>query len=69
MIFTPARKAEVGEHDENVTFAVVANEVGPELAERLRETTLQVYAWAEQVTRERGVLLFSEKANEFFRTA
>ena len=60
-IFTPARKAELGEHDENVTFAVVAHEVGPELAERLRETTLQVYAWAEQVTRERGVLLADTK--------
>ena len=60
-IFTPARKAEQGEHDENVSFAVVAHEIGPELAERLRDNTLAIYAWAEQLTRERGVILADTK--------
>ncbi|MFP5336617.1 MAG: phosphoribosylaminoimidazolesuccinocarboxamide synthase [Actinomycetes bacterium] len=60
-IFTPATKAALGEHDENVTFAAVAEQVGPELADRLKHLTLDVYARAEEVTRERGVLLADTK--------
>ncbi|GAB2684440.1 phosphoribosylaminoimidazolesuccinocarboxamide synthase [Thalassiella azotivora] len=60
-VFTPARKAEVGEHDENVSFDVVAAEHGRDLAEALRDTTLRVYTWAEEVARERGVLLADTK--------
>ncbi len=60
-IFTPATKAEVGEHDENVTFEEVARRVGHDDAERLRELTLAVYARAEQVARERGVILADTK--------
>src|SRR5680860_1314833 len=60
-IFTPATKAALGEHDENVTFAAVAAEVGPEPAERLRTLTLAVYAFAEGVARDRGVLLADTK--------
>ena len=60
-IFTPATKAALGEHDENVTFAAVAAKVGPELAERLRTLTLAVYAFAEALARDRGVLLADTK--------
>ena len=60
-IFTPASKAELGEHDENVTFAAVAEQVGPELAEQLRALTLRVYDVAERITRERGVVLADTK--------
>jgi phosphoribosylaminoimidazole-succinocarboxamide synthase len=60
-IFTPARKAEVGEHDENVSFETVAADVGLETAEALREKTLQIYAWAEKLTRDRGVILADTK--------
>ncbi len=60
-IFTPARKAEVGEHDENVSFETVAADVGLETAEALREKTLRIYAWAEQLTRDRGVILADTK--------
>ena len=60
-IFTPATKAELGEHDENVRFSVVVDEVGPETAERLRDLTLAVYARAERVARERGVILADTK--------
>lgn len=60
-IFTPATKAALGEHDENVTFAVVAAQVGPELAEQLRRLTLDVYATAEALARDRGVIVADTK--------
>jgi phosphoribosylaminoimidazole-succinocarboxamide synthase len=60
-IFTPATKAALGEHDENVSYAVVAEQVGPVLAEELRDTTLAVYGTAERITRERGVVLADTK--------
>ncbi|MFC5998661.1 phosphoribosylaminoimidazolesuccinocarboxamide synthase [Quadrisphaera sp. GCM10027208] len=60
-IFTPATKAALGEHDENVTFAVVASQVGAELAERLRRLTLDVYATAEALARDRGVIVADTK--------
>src|SRR5690625_445419 len=60
-IFTPATKAEVGEHDENVDFATVAAEIGTEDADRLRELTLSLYRQAESIARERGVILADTK--------
>jgi phosphoribosylaminoimidazole-succinocarboxamide synthase len=60
-IFTPATKAEVGEHDENVTFDEVARRIGDDDAARLRELTLAVYARAEEIARERGVILADTK--------
>lgn len=60
-IFTPATKAELGEHDENVSIDVVADVLGRERAEQLRDLTLAVYARAEGVARERGVILADTK--------
>ncbi|MEJ5945914.1 phosphoribosylaminoimidazolesuccinocarboxamide synthase [Pseudokineococcus basanitobsidens] len=59
-VFTPATKAEVG-HDENVSLAVVAEQLGPVLAERVREVTLRLYAIGEEIARGRGVLLADTK--------
>ncbi|WP_145278573.1 phosphoribosylaminoimidazolesuccinocarboxamide synthase [Tautonia plasticadhaerens] len=42
-MFTPATKAEEGEHDENVTFEELAGELGPELAGRLRDLSVRLY--------------------------
>lgn len=60
-IFTPATKAAVGDHDENVSFDVVAETIGVDAATRLRELTLAVYGRAEQIARERGVILADTK--------
>ncbi|WTM18071.1 phosphoribosylaminoimidazolesuccinocarboxamide synthase [Isoptericola halotolerans] len=60
-IFTPATKAAVGEHDENVSFDEVARRIGGEDAARLRDLTLAVYRRAEEVARERGVILADTK--------
>jgi len=60
-IFTPATKAELGEHDENVDFAHVVATVGAETAETLRDLTLNVYGRAEHVARARGIILADTK--------
>jgi len=60
-IFTPATKAALGEHDENVDFATVAATVGHDVATRIRELTLAVYAEAEVTARERGLILADTK--------
>ncbi|MGG5170704.1 phosphoribosylaminoimidazolesuccinocarboxamide synthase [Pseudarthrobacter sp. J1738] len=60
-IFTPSAKAEVGEHDENITFDAVVDAVGPDVAERLRELTLKIYTTAEEIARTRGIILADTK--------
>ena len=60
-IFTPAAKAAMGEHDENVSFEAVRETVGTETAEHLRSLTLAVYAEAEGIARERGIILADTK--------
>ncbi len=60
-IFTPATKAEQGDHDENVSFAHVANKVGTELAEKLREATLDIYSRAADYAATRGIILADTK--------
>ncbi|MGW6354799.1 phosphoribosylaminoimidazolesuccinocarboxamide synthase [Streptomyces sp. NPDC055092] len=60
-IFTPATKAEVGEHDENVSYEEVARQVGAETAAELRQMTLAVYGRARDIARERGVILADTK--------
>ena len=60
-IFTPATKADVGDHDENVSFEAVAAQVGAELAEELRRVTLAVYERGAALAAERGILLADTK--------
>jgi phosphoribosylaminoimidazole-succinocarboxamide synthase len=60
-IFTPATKAAMGEHDENVSYDGVAVPVGADAARQLRSLTLAVYAKAEQVARARGIILADTK--------
>jgi len=67
-IFTPATKAEVGEHDENVTLDSVAARIGREDAEALRDLTLAVYDRAHEIARTKGIVLADTKL-EFGRSA
>ncbi|RYV51561.1 phosphoribosylaminoimidazolesuccinocarboxamide synthase [Pengzhenrongella frigida] len=60
-IFTPATKAAVGEHDENVSYDVVARAIGADDAARLRDLTLAVYGRAEAIARGRGLILADTK--------
>ncbi len=60
-IFTPATKADLGDHDENVDFDAVATTVGAATATALRDLTLAVYGRAEEIARERGIILADTK--------
>ncbi len=60
-VFTPATKAELGEHDENVSFDAVVQTIGDDAAEDLRTLTLAVYAKAEGIARDRGIILADTK--------
>lgn len=60
-IFTPAIKARLGEHDENVDLATIARLHGDDLAVRLRDLTLEVYAQAERIAAGRGIILADTK--------
>ena len=60
-IFTPTGKAELGEHDEPITFQEMADVVGNAVADRLRELSLNIYAEAEEIARERGIIVADTK--------
>ena len=60
-LFTPATKAALGDHDQNVSYDAVADAVGEDDAARLRELTLAVYRRAEGIGRERGIILADTK--------
>lgn len=60
-IFTPAAKAEVGAHDENVDFAHVVREVGQEMAEKIRDITLRLYSEASEYAATKGIIIADTK--------
>ena len=60
-VFTPATKAAIGDHDENVTYDAVADTVGAGVADELRRTTLAVYRRARDIARERGIVVADTK--------
>jgi phosphoribosylaminoimidazole-succinocarboxamide synthase len=60
-VFTPAAKAELGSHDENITFDTVVTMVGDDLANRMRDTTLEIYRVAAEHAAGRGIILADTK--------
>ena len=60
-IFTPATKAALGEHDENVTFDEVVAQIGAEEAQQLKRLTLSVYTAAAEIAKERGIIVADTK--------
>jgi phosphoribosylaminoimidazole-succinocarboxamide synthase len=67
-IFTPATKAEVGAHDENISFEAVCELIGAPLANQVRATALALYQFAADFARERGIIIADTKF-EFGLTA
>ena len=61
VLFTPATKAAVGDHDENITFDQMADIVTREVAEVLRELSLSIYTTAHALAQERGLILADTK--------
>lgn len=60
-IFTPSTKAEIGEHDENISFEKVVEMLGLELATKLRDKTLEVYSKCAEYTVQKGVIIADTK--------
>jgi len=60
-IFTPARKAEQGEHDENISFAQMIEAIGAPLAERIRSVSLEIYRRAADYAATRGIIIADTK--------
>ncbi|GAC47951.1 phosphoribosylaminoimidazolesuccinocarboxamide synthase [Gordonia aichiensis] len=60
-IFTPATKAEQGDHDENITFEQAADLVGTDLADALRTATLDIYSRGADLAAGRGIILADTK--------
>jgi phosphoribosylaminoimidazole-succinocarboxamide synthase len=60
-IFTPASKAELGEHDENVSFDHVVNLIGTDLANRIREISIRLYEEAARYAATRGIIIADTK--------
>ncbi len=60
-IFTPATKAELGDHDENVSFEAVVEKLGEDRANELREATLRIYSEAAALAESKGIILADTK--------
>ena len=60
-IFTPAAKAELGEHDENITFDDAAQRVGGDIAEQIREISIKLYSEAAAFAATRGIIIADTK--------
>ena len=60
-IFTPATKAEMGEHDENVTFDLMAQMIGAERAERVRDVSIHLYREAAEFALAKGIIIADTK--------
>ena len=60
-IFTPAAKAAVGEHDENITFDRVVEMIGPQLAERIRDVSIALYSAARDIAAKKGIIIADTK--------
>jgi phosphoribosylaminoimidazole-succinocarboxamide synthase len=60
-LFTPAAKAELGQHDENISLAQVEERIGKDLAGRMRDVSLRLYAEAARYAATRGIIIADTK--------
>ncbi len=60
-IFTPSTKAELGTHDENITFEEMIKVCGKELAEQAREATIKIYCRARDIADQKGIIIADTK--------
>lgn len=60
-IFTPSTKAELGEHDENISFDKTVALLGREMAEKVRDVSLKIYQYAANYARQRGIIIADTK--------
>ena len=60
-IYTPSTKAEIGEHDQNISFGQTVDLLGAELAAQVRDAALRIYAESAAYARERGIIIADTK--------
>ena len=60
-IFTPSTKAEIGDHDENVSFEAIVGKIGLEAAKTLRDKTIAIYKKASEHAASRGIIIADTK--------
>ena len=60
-IYTPAAKAEMGEHDENITFEQTVAMIGPELAAQIRDISIALYKAAAEIALKKGIIIADTK--------
>jgi phosphoribosylaminoimidazole-succinocarboxamide synthase len=60
-IFTPAAKADVGEHDENISYAEVEKRIGQELAAKIKEVSIRLYKEASVYAASKGIIIADTK--------
>jgi phosphoribosylaminoimidazole-succinocarboxamide synthase len=60
-LFTPAAKADMGEHDENISFTEMENRIGKELAAKIRDVSIQLYQTAADYAATRGIIIADTK--------
>ncbi|MEO8807573.1 MAG: phosphoribosylaminoimidazolesuccinocarboxamide synthase [Burkholderiaceae bacterium] len=60
-IFTPATKAEMGDHDENIGFERMSEVIGPELAEKIRAVSIRLYSEAAAMALAKGIIIADTK--------
>ena len=60
-IYTPAAKAEMGEHDENITFERTVEMIGLDLAEKIRDISIQLYERAAAIALKKGIIIADTK--------
>ncbi len=60
-IFTPATKADVGDHDENITFEQAAQLVGQDIAEKVRDISIALYSKAREIADREGIIIADTK--------
>lgn len=60
-IFTPSTKADIGDHDENISFSTVKDLVGTETAQWLHDKTLELYLYGSRWAEERGIIIADTK--------
>ncbi|MCX7210039.1 MAG: phosphoribosylaminoimidazolesuccinocarboxamide synthase, partial [Burkholderiales bacterium] len=60
-IFTPAAKADLGEHDENISFAEMETRLGKELAAKMRDISIELYQAAADYAATRGIIIADTK--------
>ncbi len=61
IIFTPSTKAAVGDHDENVSFAVIEKDIGADMANRVRDVSIEIFRTAGEYALEHGVIIADTK--------